>query len=658
MTAERLADIRSDISAGNFSKALNAAQAELELAPENSELLYMAAVSSRYLSQFDQALAQLARLKSITPEYGRAYQEEGHVYRATGQDTLALGSYRQAGQLNPSLTASFRGQLEILLALGHGQPAAAVRRQLEHLLKTPKPLLAVMDLIAEGKLLKAEDLCRAFLKKVPHHPEAVRLLAEIGVKLGVLDDADFLLESLVLMSPDNNRARMDYIQVLRKQQKYAAALVQAKTLLERDPGNPQFRSLVAIEQMQTGDFDDALVNFDRVLEQVPGDAITLTSKGHALKTMGNSSEAINAYRQAIESRSDHGEAYYSLANLKTYPFGDAELKRMLAAEQSSGLLVTDRIYLYFALAKAFEDQADFERAFDYYQQGNHLKQAQSRYDADKMSAEMQAHIDVCGEELFRQETGCDAPDPIFIVGLPRAGSTLLEQILSSHSQVDGTMELPNILSLAHRLRRESGEYPQTLFDLDKSTLRELGEAYIRDTRVHRQGAPYFIDKMPNNFRHIGLIRLILPNAKIIDARRHPLSCCFSGFKQLFAEGQEFSYSLSNIGLYYRDYVNLMDHWHRVLPGAVLQVQHEDVVADLETQVRRMLEYCGLPFEQACVDFHKTERLVRTPSSEQVRQPIFSSSLEQWRNFAAHLAPLNVALGDDIMSRYPNSQPAP
>ncbi len=277
-----------------------------------------------------------------------------------------------------------------------------------------------------------------------------------------------------------------------------------------------------------------------------------------------------------------------------------------------------------------------------------------------MSADLEAQRDVCTAELFERRSGCGhaVPDPIFIVGLPRAGSTLLEQILSSHSQVDGTLELPNILSLSHRLRRRARqegatEYPGILNELSDEELETFGREFIDDTRIHRQGAPYFIDKMPNNFRHIGLIRLILPNAKIIDARRHPMACCFSGFKQLFAEGQEFTYDLTDAGRYYRDYVNLRDHWDAVLPGKVLRVHYEDVVADTAGQVRRILDYCGLPYEDACVNFHETRRSVRTPSSEQVRQPIYTSGLEQWRNFEPWLEPLEHALGD-VLARYPSS----
>ena len=331
---------------------------------------------------------------------------------------------------------------------------------------------------------------------------------------------------------------------------------------------------------------------------------------------------------------------------------------MLEQERNSNLSHMDRVHLSFALGKAYEDKDDFATSFRYYEQGNRLKKSQTTYKAEQMSEDLAAQREVCTSELFERRSGCghEAPDPIFIVGLPRAGSTLLEQILSSHSQVDGTLELPNILSLSQRLRRRARqegttEYPGILNELPDEELDAFGREFIDDTRIHRQGAPYFIDKMPNNFRHIGLIHLILPNAKIIDARRHPMACCFSGFKQLFAEGQEFTYDLTDAGLYYRDYVELMDHWDAVLPGKVLRVQYEDVVSDTPGQVRRILGYCGLPYEDACVNFYATKRSVRTPSSEQVRQPIYTSGLEQWRNFEPWLEPLKAALGD-VLQRYP------
>jgi tetratricopeptide (TPR) repeat protein len=507
-----------------------------------------------------------------------------------------------------------------------------------------------MDLIGQGRLLKAEEICRQFLIRFPQHVEGMRLLATIGMRLGALDDAEFLLESALRFEPDNVPVRIDYVQALRKRQKFTQALAQARQLLDSAPHNPQFQSLFGVESMQTGNYDDALAAFDKVLKALPGDPVTLTSKGHVHKTRGDYESAVGCYRAVLATHPHYGDAYYSLSNLKVYAFSDDEIASMQAHESGSALSHIDRVYLCFALGKAYEDRQDWATSFAYYERGNRLKKSQSRYDAGQMTADLLAQRTACTAELFSRQAGAGhaAPDPIFIVGLLRAGSTLLEQILSSHSQVDGTLELPNILSLSQRLRRlgkrtDAGAYPANLRSLSATDLEQFGKQYIDDTRIHRLGAPFFIDKMPNNFRHIGLINLILPNAKIIDARRQPMACCFSGFKQLFAEGQEFSYSLADIGSYYRDYVQLMRHWDEVLPEKVLRVQYEDVVADIDTQVRRMLDYCGLPFESACVNFHQTERSVRTPSSEQVRQPIYTRGLEQWRNFEPWLEPLKEAL---------------
>ncbi|TVS08514.1 MAG: sulfotransferase family protein [Gammaproteobacteria bacterium] len=655
--SDELAAIRQHMVDGDFAAAASRLEETVAASPESTEAFYLLAVCQRYLDQYEAAIASLEQLKRLAPEHSRAYQEEGHLNGDMGRSEAALEAYRRAYTLNPALEASYRGQITILESLGRHAAAERVHDQLDWLLELPKPLVAVTDLLAQNKLAKAEALCRRFMQKNPRNIEGMRLLASIGLRLGVLEDAEFLLESAVAFAPEHIPARIDYVQALRKRQKFARALEEARILLDKSPDNPQFRSLYAIESMQTGDYDTALAAFDEVLEQLPGDPATLTSKGHALKTCGRTDEAVTAYRSALLRHPRHGEAYYALANLKTYRFTGDEIARMHEQEHNADLGHMERVYLNFALGKAYEDQDDYATSFGYYAEGNQLKRAQSRYDADRMTEEFEAQKAICTQELFEQHAGSGDPatDPIFIVGLPRAGSTLLEQILSSHSQVDGTLELPNILSLSQQLRRRPSagagdSYPAILAELEGEELAAFGRRFIEDTRIHRQGAPRFIDKMPNNFRHIGLIHLILPNARIIDARRHPMACCFSGFKQLFAEGQEFSYSLTDIGRYYRDYVALMDHWDSVLPGRVLRVMHEEVVADLEGQVRRILHFCGLPFEDACLRYYETERNVRTPSSEQVRKPIFRESLEQWRCYEDFLEPLKDALGQDVLKR--------
>ena len=652
---EELARIQQSIIAKEFKDALKDLDSLVGQESPPPEALYMQAVCYRYTNQHQLALDSLDKLKQVCPDHGRAHQEEGHTYRALGQSQLALRSYERAFYYNPALEASLRAQLELLNSKEDSGRVERIQANLDRLSKTPKPLIGVMDLISQGKLLKAEDLCRKFMQKVPDHVEGMRLLADIGLRLGVLEDAEFLLESAAALEPTNTGVRIDYINALRKRQKYAKALVQAQNLTDSAPENLQFQSIFAVECMQSGDFEKAIERFDTILKKLPGDPVTLTSKGHALKTKGASEEAVSSYRDAIQSHRAHGEAYYSLANLKTYNFDDNEILSMRELVKDRNLSFMDRVYLNFSLGKALEDREDYRGSFKHYEQGNLLKKTQSRYDAGQMGLELKAQKEFLNGSFFSEhkEFGYAAKDPIFILGLPRAGSTLLEQILSSHSQIDGTLELPNILSLAQRLRRlsiggDTPGYPQILLDLDSKALEEYGKTFIEDTRIHRQGAPLFIDKMPNNFRHVGLIKLILPNAKIIDARRNPLDCCFSGFKQLFAEGQEFTYDLQDIGQYYRDYLDLMDHWDEMLPGFILRVNNEDIISDLEGEVRRMLNFCELGFEESCLLFHQTKRDVRTPSAEQVRQPVSRAGVNNWEPFEEFLSPLKEALGKEVL----------
>jgi tetratricopeptide (TPR) repeat protein len=389
-----------------------------------------------------------------------------------------------------------------------------------------------------------------------------------------------------------------------------------------------------------------------LLVGAPQTAEIRLSIAHTLKTLGRPDEAIAEYRAAAAERPSFGDAYWSLANLKTYRFTDAELTEMRARESSADTALADRFHLCFALGKALEDRGDYEESWRYYERGNRLKKSESRFRIEQIERNTRLQKTVCTPEFFaeRRSVGCPSPDPIFIVGLPRSGSTLLEQILASHSHVEGTMELADIPRIVLELQGRQMDsddplYPGVLARLTPEEFRRLGEKYVGATRIYRTDKPRFIDKMPNNFRHIGLIHLMLPNARIIDARREPMACCFSNFKQLFAQGQEFTYSLEDIARYYRTYVELMAHWDRVLPGRVLRVQHESVVEDLEGNVRRILEFCGLGFESACIEFHKTERSIRTASSEQVRQPIYREGVDQWRNFSPWLGPLRAALGD-------------
>lgn len=646
-----LQNAKLQLQKGELDRAKQSLESLLSERPDHRDGLYYLGVCERRLGNTDDALKVIDRVQELYPQYGRAYQEEGHSHFSRKDYDLAWLAYEKAVLLNPALLASWKPLVPYYQRQGNVGLQQRAQMQVEWLKRLPPQLLTVHSLIHEQKLYVAEQICRQFLKEQKNHPEAMRLLAEIGSELQILDDAELLLAKCVEFNPDFHRARLDYVKVLHKRQKFQAALAQAQELVRRAPGVPAYQVSLASELQAAGEFEQALAEYDAILadnNQIPH---AHSARGHALKTVGRTAEAIDAYRAAYAAKADFGDAYWSLANLKTYRFSDRELSSM--RELVGGALISDddRAQLCFALGKAYEDAQDYAGSFDYYSQGNAIKQRQGQYRPERIEQEFAEHKDFCTQEFFDQREGWGCPDaaPIFIVGLPRAGSTLLEQILASHSQVDGTMELANIVGLAHRMQgRRVGDgpsqYPRVLGELEAAHFQRFGEEFIEDTQYHRQGGLFFIDKMPNNFRHLGMIKLMLPNAKVIDARRHPMSCCFSGFKQLFAEGQEFSYSLDSIGRYYRSYVELMQHWDDVLPGFVLRVQHEDVLDDLETQVRRMLDFCGLPFEQSCVDYHQTERAVRTPSSEQVRQPIFDSAREQWQNYAEHLSPLEQALG--------------
>jgi tetratricopeptide (TPR) repeat protein len=648
---------RQALQAGRVGDAQAGCEALLKSAPDSIEALYTLAVAQRMQRDIPAALAALARLIAINSSYGRAWQERGHCLRDLGQREEALAAYQRAVTHNGALAASWRQIAELHEAAGREAPARFAEGQYAYLAALPPELQSVASFIQEGRIAKAEQLCRAFLQRNGHHVEAMRLLAEIGLKFNAYDDAELLLESAKELEPGNVSAHFDYVKVLRKRHKFEAALAEAKELRAKEPGNPEFEMLYANENLAVGNFDEALLIYQGLLETMPGNPGVNLTYGHALKTVGRQDDAIAAYRAAYGVRGDYGDAFWSLANLKTYRFTDAELAQMKAREASPLVALEDRYHLCFALGKALEDRGEIADAFAYYERGNQLKRDELRYTPERLTNDMRRQRELVTREVLERfaGAGCQAPDPIFIVGLPRAGSTLLEQILASHSQVEGTMELPNILSLAHKLERrhvvgEEPEYPANLAELSAEDVTRFGEEFIRDTRIYRkEGRPFFIDKMPNNFRHIGLISMILPNAKIIDARRSAMGCCFSGFKQLFAEGQEFTYGLKEVGTYYRDYVGLMDHWDRVLPGKVLLLRYEEVVADLESQVRRLLDFCGLPFEQACLDFHQTDRAVRTASSEQVRQPLYTSGVDQWEKFSDHLDPLRAVLGPELVA---------
>ncbi|HUL46813.1 MAG TPA: sulfotransferase [Steroidobacteraceae bacterium] len=635
-----------------FAQTLELAQSLLTEVPENRDALYLLAVSQRYLGRIADALTTLVRFERLHPGYGRLFQERGHCYRALGEPQAAIEAYLRAVNLNHTLVASWKALQELYGSLGQGTQAEMAAAHVSTLAGLPPAIVGATNLLAEGEIYAAEHMVRQFLLGHPDDVEGMRLLAKIGVKLEVLDDADFLLESVLLLAPDYHLARYEYVSVLLQRHKHQQALAEVKKLLSVDPASRPYQTLYADVCVGLGNHEEALRVYRELVAAAPQARDLHLSIAHTLKTLGRQRQAIESYRTAAAVSPSYGDAYWSLANLKTYRFSDEEIAAMRGAEADPASSFEDRFHLCFALGKALEDRKEYAESFRYYERGNALKKSHGSYRADLMERNMGLQRAVCTRELFeaRAGGGCQRADPIFIVGLPRAGSTLLEQILASHSQIEGTMELADIPRLAHQLNgrmpdERNPAYPRVLASLSPEQLRSFGERYIADTQIYRGGKPFFIDKMPNNFRHVGLIQLILPRARIIDARREAMACCFSNFKQLYAHGQDFTYGLTDIAGYYRGYVELMAHWDAVLPGKVLRVQHEELVEDLEPQVRRILAFLGLEFEPACLEFYKTERSVRTASSEQVRQPIYKEGVDQWRNFEPWLGPLKAALGD-------------
>jgi len=651
-----LISIQTKIQQAKFDEAIVDCHERLK-APiddhERAEILYLLAVAYRYQKSIDKALETTDKLIELSPNNARVRQERGYNYLAKNQSEHAIVAFSEAVKINPALLASWQSLLKLYSIKNQQVLLAKVKVQIGYLEQLPKELLAVQEMMHDGQLLKAEKLCRHYLQNNKHHVDGMRLLAEIGIEFKIYDDAEFLLESCTELAPDNVMARAQYVSLLITLGKYRKAKQQVDYLLKNQPDN--FRFLVARGSVLIGlgQIDEGISILKHALAKEANRPGVYLELGHALKTKGDFEQAVKAYKKAYQLKPGYGEAYWSLANTKTYQFEDAEIADISALLSNAKLSDDDQVHLNFAIGKALEDRQQYDQAFSYYQQGNAIKKRLTGYTAELTEFQVEQQIKYCNAELFTRKAGLgfDDPAPIFIVGLPRAGSTLLEQILASHSQIDGTMELHNILGLAMRLRGraavtnagEDTQYPKNLREIDESYLRRFGEQFIKDTQVYRQGAAFFIDKMPNNFLHIGLIKLILPNAKIIDARREPMACCFSGFKQLFAAGQDFTYGIEEVGRYYKSYLNLMDHWDKVLPGYVLRVQHEDVIEDLEKQVRRMLDFCGLEFEESCLEFHKTKRNIKTPSSEQVRQPIFKTALQQWENFESHLEPLKKSL---------------
>jgi tetratricopeptide (TPR) repeat protein len=656
--APDVARIRALLREHKFEAVLAAAAGLRAESAGDRDGLLCVAIAQRYLHRIPDALQTLATLERHHPRFSRLYEERGRCFVELRQAPQAIEAFLIAVNINHALPGSW-SMLEGLYRLT-GQPdnLRMAGSHVATLRALPQPIVVATGLFADGDLDAAESLIRAFLLEHGDHIEAMRLLARIGIAHKVFDDAELLLAAVLSLAPGYRVARQEYAGVQVELHRYQEARQELDRLLKDDPDNRLLRTLYAASAVGLGEHERAIGLYRELLTGTDADAEVHLSIGHALKTLGHTPEAIDSYRRAAACRPDYGDAYWSLANLKTYRFTAQELAQIRTALAAAATGTVDRYHLCFALGKALEDQGEFAESFHCYERGNALKRPECRYRPEIIENNTRQQIKLCTRDLFASRHGWGEPsrDPIFIVGLPRSGSTLLEQILASHSQVEGTQELPNIQQMVTRLRGrdpdpENPHYPPVLTSMRAEEFKALGAEYLASTRVYRTGRAFFIDKMPNNFRHLGLVHLMLPNARIIDARREPMACCFSNLKQLFAQGQEFTYSVDDIARYYRTYLELMRHWDRVLPaGRILRVHHEDVVEDLEGSVRRILTYCGLDFEPQCISFHETRRSVRTASSEQVRQAIYREGLDQWRHFEPWLEPLRAALGD-ALTRY-------
>ncbi len=566
---------------------------------------------------------------------------------------------------NPEDAEAWRALARGLRETEDAETASAAELNAIHAAKSDPLLMEAGLALVDNDIPKAEHLLRERLKENPFDVAAIRMFAEVAARVGRVEAAEKLLRRALELAPDFVAARANLAMILHRQARSGEAIEVLQQVLAVDPDNPGHKNLKAAALVRVGGFDEAIAIYEEMVALLPDNAKLWMSYGHVLKTVGRQDDGIAAYRRAIALEPGFGEAWWSLANLKTVQFDEADRAAMEAALERADLSAEDRFHLHFSLGKAWEDAPAgperAERSFAHYREGNALRREEIGYRPERISA-------MVGRSIAMLESGAlNGPafgdlrdDVIFILGMPRAGSTLIEQILASHSQVEGTQELGEIPAIAQDLQRRFGEgdagvnaYPGLLGDLGDDELMALGTRYLDATRIQRKtDKPYFIDKLPNNWLHLPLIHRILPNAKIIDARRHPMDCCFSNFRQHYARGQNFSYSLEDMGHYYRDYVHLMRAVDVALPGKVHRVIHEAIVADLEGEVRRLLAFLGLPFEEACLRFHENERAVRTASSEQVRRPINRDGMDRWQDYAAWLGPLETALGD-VLTAYPD-----
>jgi len=627
--------------------------------PDDVNILGLLGAALGEQGEFAAAEEVLRNVIDLTPTFAKPYDDLGTLLLQQQRAEDAIPLLEKAARLDPKLESAHFQLGKALAAVGRGPEADAAFERSFALSPSRGMMARAAEHHKAGRLEEAEQLCRRVLQKEPRHVDALRMLGLIAAAAGDLDEAEKLLRQAIDVAPDHVGAMFELGRVLKELERPDDAIAIYQQLIKLQPDNHRAHYRLAGALAPAALNEQSAAAYRRCLELAPEHAGAWLGLGHMLKTLGQQQEGIDAYRRCLALEPEFGEAYFSLANLKTYHFDDAEIAAMQERLASDTVRDASRVNFLFALAKAYEDRKDYQTAWQYYAEGNAKQRQLVSYDPVLTETINDELVDFFSAEFFAQHSGSGCPDasPIFILGMPRSGSTLLEQIIASHSQVEGTSELPYIGRITKSLNRNRADgmhYPQVLGELEARHFARLGQNYLDMAQMHRvEGTPRFIDKMPNNFPSVGLIHTILPNAKIIDARRHPLDACTGNLRQLYARGQAFSYDQTDIGEYYLQYQRMMDHWDEVLPGKVLHVQYEEVVADLETQVRRILDYLELPWEDACMNFHNTDRAVRTASSEQVRQPIYTSGIGFWRHYEDQLEELKEVL-EPILHRYPTA----
>ncbi len=630
----------------------------LEKHPEDANVLCLSARALVKLERFDEANARIDHALSIYPKFARPHEVRGELLLAKGELPDAADALQQALKLDPERQRARMKLGQVFMYMGRVEEAQALKDEFMEFSLDNQDIATAAELEKEEKFAEAEKLYRKILIRHPDNVAAMRLWAQLGVQQERYADAEVLLQQAVEVAPAFIPAWADLCSVQFKQDKFDDTIENANRLIVLQPRAVDGHIWLAAASASAGHHQDSMESYDNALEIAPDHVGALCGKGNACRNFGDQDGAIAAFRKCIKANPLHATAYWSLANLKTFCFEDAEVDDMLALVGDERVPPEGQVQLNNALGLEFGGRKEYDRAFEFIDRGNVMQREHEFYDRVDNEEKIDMAIEVFTQQFLEDSAGHGDPEPapIFIVGLPRSGSTLLEQILSSHSRVDGTHELPD-LGLTIRSNRKltdpnpSARYPKSVANLDPDEFNGIGSEYIERTRRHRGDRPFFTDKNPNNFLHVGLLHLMLPNAKIINAQRHPLDSCFGSYKQLFAQGQSFTYDLVELGEFYLQYQRLMDHWHEVLPGKVLDVRYEDVVADLEGQVRRILEYCELDWEESCLKFHETSRSVKTASSEQVRQPIYSSAVNTWRHYESHLGTLIEVL-EPLLAKLP------